>query len=295
MLWGYDAEKRRAMTNAVDRVFQQACLYSDSRSKIVTCYDLLIPDPAVADLLQSVRVPSTCDDASVKAGDGKLDAMETPKKRKMDDGGDVSSNGKKAVITFVTGNAKKLEEVKRILGMEGDSTLPYKLANMKIDIPELQGEALNVAREKATLAAEEVGSAVIVEDTSLCFSALNGMPGVFIKWFLDSCGHEGLNQLLAGYTDKSAYAQTVVAFSPGPGQEPIMFDGRTTGKIVMPRGSLDFGWDPIFEPDEGGGKTYAEMAKEEKDAISHRSRAFQQLSEYLHKFQTDILTKMEKN
>jgi len=106
---------------------------------------------------------------------------------------------------------------------------------------------------------------------------------IYIKWFLESCGHEGLNKLIAGYEDKSAYAQTVVAFSPGPGQEAVTFDGRTTGRIVMPRGSLDFGWDPVFEPDEGGGKTYAEMAKEEKDAISHRSRAFQQLSEYLSK------------
>jgi len=101
-----------------------------------------------------------------------------------------------------------------------------------------------------------------------------------------------LNKMLDGYTDKSAYAQTVVAFCLGPGQDPVLFDGRTKGKIVRPRGSLDFGWDPVFEPDEGGGKTYAEMKKGEKDAISHRSRAFQQASEYLRKFQSDILKQM---
>ena len=282
-LWGYDADQRQAMTAAIDRVFQQACLYTDSREKIVTCSDLAIPDPSVADLLQSVRVPFVC--ANTEPGDAR-------KKQKVD--GALSDDGKKAVITFVTGNAKKLEEVKRILGVDGNdqSTLPFALSNRKLDLPELQGEALNVAREKAVLAAEEVGGAVIVEDTSLCFNALNGMPGVFIKWFLESCGHEGLNKMLDGYTDKSAYAQTVVAFSLGPGQDPVLFDGRTEGKIVRPRGSLDFGWDPVFEPDEGGGKTYAEMTKEEKDAISHRSRAFQQASEYLRKFQSDILTQM---
>ena len=291
MLWGYDADERKAMTAAVDRVFQQACLYNDARANIVTCYDLVIPDPSVADLLHSVRVPSTYVDFPAEARNDKLDSMVAAKRQKVCAEADLSIINK-AVITFVTGNAKKLEEVKRILGMDEESTTqPFRLNSMKIDLPELQGYALDVAREKATLAAEEVGGAVIVEDTSLCFNALNGMPGVFIKWFLESCGHDGLNRLLAGYTDKSAYAQTVVAFLPGPGEAPVLFDGRTNGKIVMPRGSLDFGWDPIFEPDEGNGKTYAEMSKDEKDAISHRSRAFQQLSGYLHSLGCDALSK----
>ena len=60
-------------------------------------------------------------------------------------------------------------------------------------------------------------------------------------------------------------------------EEPILFDGRTEGKIVRPRGSLAFGWDPIFEPDEANGLTYAEMTKEGKDSISHRSRAMAKL------------------
>ena len=281
-LWGYDEDARKAMTAAVDRLFRQACLYNDARGTIVTCYDLVLPDPSVADLLQSVRVPSTYDSLPAKSSNDTYDSIVGAKRQKLDNIDDSPDNNF-AVITFVTGNAQKLEEVKRIFGMDdGSSGLPFRLNSMQIDLPELQGGALDVAREKAILAAEEVGGAVIVEDTSLCFNALNGMPGVFIKWFLESCGHEGLNKLLAGYTDKSAYAQTVVVFVNGPGQAPVLFAGRTTGKIVMPRGNLDFGWDPIFEPDEGNGKTYAEMLKEEKDAISHRSRAFQQLSAYLH-------------
>lgn len=281
LIWGYDGEQRANLTAAYDRVFQQACLYTDSRETIITCYDLVMPDPTVADLLQSIRVRST--DYTVEA--------KPLKKRKLT--GSIANGNNDPVITFVTGNAKKLEEVKRILGMgEEQSELPYHLTNAKIDLPELQGEALTIAREKCMVASEKVGGAVIVEDTSLCFNALNGMPGVFIKWFLDSCGHEGLNRMIADYDNKSAYAQTVVAFSPGPGHDPVLFDGRTTGKIVMPRGKLDFGWDPIFEPDEGGGKTYAEMTKEEKDAISHRSRAFAQTREYLRKFQSVILREM---
>jgi inosine triphosphate pyrophosphatase len=281
LIWGYDEEKRIDITAAFNRVFQQACLYTDSREEIVTCYDLVMPDPTVADLLSPIRVRSIFDNG-----------IPTPPKKRQRRGSSTGTDG--PVIHFVTGNSKKLEEVKRLLGIDGiQSTLPYKLTNTNIDLPELQGEALNIAREKCFAAAEEVGGAVIVEDTSLCFNALNGMPGVFIKWFLDSCGHEGLNRMIADYEDKSAYAQTVVAFSTGPGEEPALFEGRTTGKIVMPRGKLEFGWDPIFEPDEGGGKTYAEMSKEEKDAISHRGRAFAQTRSYLEKFQMDILRKMK--
>ncbi len=63
-----------------------------------------------------------------------------------------------------------------------------------------------------------------------------------LQWFLDKTGHEGLNNLLAAYPDKSAYAQCVFSFSPGPGHEPLTFVGRTHGTIVPARGPLDFGW-----------------------------------------------------
>jgi inosine triphosphate pyrophosphatase len=65
--------------------------------------------------------------------------------------------------------------------------------------------------------------------------------GNCIQWFLDKTGHEGLNNLLAAYEDKSAYAQCVFSFCLGPGHTPIVFSGRTEGKIVPARGPLDFG------------------------------------------------------
>merc|ERR1712228_518209 len=97
----------------------------------------------------------------------------------------------------------------------------------------------------------------------------------------DKLGHDGLNKMLAGYEDKSAYAQCIFALSAGPGAEVRIFDGRTEGKIVDARGPLDFGWDPVFEPVEGGGRTYAEMPKPEKNAISHRGRSLEKLREWL--------------
>merc|ERR1712008_520589 len=112
---------------------------------------------------------------------------------------------------------------------------------------------------------------VMIEDTCLCYHALEGLPGPYIKWFLDKLGHEGLNRLLAGYEDKSAYALCIFALSAGSGCEPRLFEGRTEGHIVPARGPTDFGWDPVFEPVEGGDKT----------AISHRGRALDGLRKWL--------------
>jgi inosine triphosphate pyrophosphatase len=185
----------------------------------------------------------------------------------------------KPAITFVTGNKKKLEEVKKILA-DGQE-LPFEITNQKIDLPELQGDPVEIAKEKCRLAAKTINGPVLTEDTSLCFNALNGMPGPYIKWFLEKCGHDGLNKMLDGFDDRSAFAQTIVAYAAGPDEEVHVFDGTTDGKIVSPRGPLDFGWDPIFEPDEGEGKTYAEMTKEFKNSISHRGRSFAKVRTFL--------------
>ncbi len=71
----------------------------------------------------------------------------------------------------------RLEEVISILG----DSLPFNLISSKIDLPELQGEPEEVSKEKCKLAAEQVKGPVMVEDTSLCYNALGGLPGVYIK------------------------------------------------------------------------------------------------------------------
>ena len=88
---------------------------------------------------------------------------------------------------------------------------------------------------------------MIVEDTCLCFNALNGLPGPYVKWFMKELGHQGLNNMLAAYEDKSAQAVCTFAYCAGPGQDAVLFVGRTDGKIVPARGPTLFGWDPIFE------------------------------------------------
>jgi len=175
-------------------------------------------------------------------------------------------------LNFITGNKNKLVEVKAILGDTVD------LRSQSLDLVEIQGTIEEVSTDKCRRAAETVNGPVLVEDTSLCFNALKGLPGPYIKWFMEAIGHEGLNKLLAAYPDKSAQAVCTFAYCEGPGCEPIIFQGRTDGKIVQARGPTRFGWDPIFEYE---GQTYAEMDKDVKNKISHRFKALEKLKAWL--------------
>ncbi|XP_059059375.1 inosine triphosphate pyrophosphatase [Achroia grisella] len=180
-------------------------------------------------------------------------------------------------LTFVTGNVKKLEEVRAILG----NNFPLEVINHKLDLPELQGEIDEVSIQKCQEAARRLKKPVIVEDTCLCFRALNGLPGPYIKWFLEKLGPEGLIKLLEGWEDKSAEAVCTFAYCAGDEacEDVKIFQGKTQGTIVPPRGSRDFGWDCVFQPD-GYDRTYSELPKEEKNKISHRYKALDKLKSY---------------
>ncbi|KAK0947849.1 nucleoside triphosphate pyrophosphohydrolase ham1 [Friedmanniomyces endolithicus] len=176
-------------------------------------------------------------------------------------------------LNFITGNKNKLAEVQAIL-----SPTAVNLRSQAIDLPELQGTIEEISTDKARKAAERVQGPVLVEDTCLCFNAFNELPGPYVKWFLQALGVRQFHKLLAGFEDKSAQAVCTFAYCEGPGHEPIVFQGRTDGKIVPARGPTDFGWDACFEYE---GQTYAEMPKEEKNKISHRGRALAKLVEWL--------------
>ncbi|KAK8720908.1 hypothetical protein OTU49_013027 [Cherax quadricarinatus] len=179
-------------------------------------------------------------------------------------------------LVFVTGNTKKLEEVLAILG----DSFPFRVESRKIDLPEYQGEADEVARKKCQAAAELIKRPLVIEDTCLCFNALGGLPGPYIKWFLEKLKPAGLHKLLAGFDDKSAEAVCTFVFTSGdPKDEVLLFHGRTLGTIVPPRGDNKFGWDPCFQP-QGYNQTYAELEPNIKNAISHRRRAIDALRNY---------------
>ncbi|TKA59829.1 Inosine triphosphate pyrophosphatase [Cryomyces minteri] len=173
-------------------------------------------------------------------------------------------------LNFITGNANKLAEVKAILG---DTV---NLKSQSIDLVEIQGTIEEISTDKCRRAAEAVGGPVLVEDTCLCFNAFDELPGP--KWFLRALGPGGMHKLLAAYDDKSAQAVCTFAYSEGPGHDPVVFQGRTDGRIVPSRGPTNFGWDSAFEYE---GQTYAEMPKAEKNKISHRGKALAKLTEWL--------------
>lgn len=102
-------------------------------------------------------------------------------------------------LTFVSSNARKIKEVKLILG----SNFPWKIRTHSVDLEEPQATPIEVSRSKCRQAIELCDGPVIVEDTSLCFNALNGMPGPYIKWFYEAIGNEGLVKLLDAFDDKS--------------------------------------------------------------------------------------------
>jgi inosine triphosphate pyrophosphatase len=146
-------------------------------------------------------------------------------------------------------------------------------------LPELQGEPEEIAREKARIACKLSGKPVVVEDTSLCFNAMHGLPGPYIKDFLKKLGVQGVYDMVSHYKDHTGYAQVCVGYCE-PGEEPHVFAGRVNCTVVPPGGSTRFLFDQILIP-QGHTKRFSEMSMEEKNAISHRRRAFEKFKEWL--------------
>jgi inosine triphosphate pyrophosphatase len=183
-------------------------------------------------------------------------------------------------LLFITGNANKLREAKQIL--KG-----FDIESKDVEIPEIQEVNEQViVEEKIRQALKLLDCEVFVEDTSLCFDALNGLPGPLVKWFLKTVGRRGLVDMLAAFDNKTAYAKCYVGYGrpaqDGKAEKIVVFEGSVKGRIVEPTGESKFGWDPIFLPD-GYEKTFAQMTEEEKNSISHRRIALEKFKEYLGK------------
>ena len=131
-------------------------------------------------------------------------------------------------ITFVTGNAKKLEEVVAILGTK----FPHDVISQKIDLPEYQGTPQEICIEKCREAAKILNAPCIVEDTCLCFNAMGGLPGPYIKWFLKELKPEGLHKMLSAWDEKSAYAMCIFGYADGSKNENGEFNIQLFGTII---------------------------------------------------------------
>jgi len=174
-------------------------------------------------------------------------------------------------LYFITGNKNKFSEVKAIIP---------NVEQLDIDLPEIQDiDAKKIIRAKLLEALNYKQAEFIVEDTSLYFECLNGLPGPLIKWFMKTIGNDGLFNIAEKLGNNKAEAKTIIGYAKNP-KEIYYFEGSVKGKIVSPRGKSGFGWDPIFQP-EGFSKSFAELTPEEKNKISMRRIALNKLKEFL--------------
>ena len=158
------------------------------------------------------------------------------------------------------------------------------------DAPEVEEDADTLrgnAEKKARVLFEHTGTPALADDTGLEVDALGGAPGVFSARFAGPDADAGANRRrllaeLAGVTERSARFRTVLAFADGAGVR--FFDGVCEGEVTAePAGDGGFGYDSVFRPADGDGRTFAEMDADEKNAISHRGRALDALADWLRR------------
>lgn len=188
------------------------------------------------------------------------------------------------MIVFATHNAHKLEEVRRIIG---DRTEVKSMAEIGChdDIPETADTLEGNAELKARYISERYGVDCFADDTGLEVAALNGAPGVYsARYAGEDCSPAAnvkkLLRELDGCTDRRARFRTVIALCRNGKLQTV--EGIVNGSIALaPRGDGDFGYDPVFIPDEVPDLTFAQMTIEDKNAISHRGRAMAKLLEII--------------
>jgi XTP/dITP diphosphohydrolase len=194
-------------------------------------------------------------------------------------------------LLLATRNEKKLAELRRILDAALGSN-PVQLVGLD-DVPEYPEvpETGLTFGENALLKAREgvsqTGLPTVADDSGLAVDAMSGMPGVFSARWAGRHGDDRANlelllAQLADVPDEHRGASFVCAAALVlPGGKEHLVDGRQTGRLLRsPRGDGGFGYDPIFVAD-GEVRSNAELTPEEKDAISHRGKAFRAMAQVI--------------
>ncbi len=183
-------------------------------------------------------------------------------------------------LVLASNNAHKLEEVIRILGPLGIQVRPLREFPEIPDPPEDQDTFEGNALQKARFVAERTGLAVVADDSGLEVDALDGAPGVHSKRYTPEAEAQTNNakllRALDGVRDRSGRFVCALALVRGAREQVTR--GTVEGTIGHAlQGEGGFGYDPLFWPAETPGRSMAELTADEKDAISHRGRAFRQL------------------
>lgn len=186
-------------------------------------------------------------------------------------------------LCFATNNKHKLAEVNQML--EGKyALLSLEDIGCNVELPEEQDTLEGNSRQKAEYVWQHFNVSCFADDTGLEVAALDGAPGVYSARYAgpqrsDSDNIQKLLQSLKGQQNRQARFRTSITLILD-GQEH-QFEGIVTGRITEGwQGDKGFGYDPVFMPD-GYDRTFAQMSAEEKNAISHRGRAIQELVRFL--------------
>lgn len=177
-------------------------------------------------------------------------------------------------LVFVTGNQHKADYLTRLLGRPLD--------HQKVGLDEIQAaDVADVGAHKARQAYEKVGRPVIIDDFGLCFDALDGLPGPFVKYFVEQeNGPEKLCRMLDGFETRRAKIVCTIAYCDENGVK--VFRKELAGTIVdHPRGTLGIHTDMIFAPDDCGGRTRAELTPDEYDKVYMKVRPIEELKRFL--------------
>ncbi len=206
------------------------------------------------------------------------------------------------LICAATGNAGKLKELRRILEAQGHQVKSQKELGITCEPEETGTTFAENARIKARTISAMAGLPTVADDSGLEVDALNGAPGVYSARYCGRHGDDEANndKLLAALADvpdgqrAARFVSTVCLWMPD-GRDLVVM-GECPGRVIFERrGTNGFGYDPLFVPDAVGlpdgstrpnteGLTYAELADDQKDAISHRGQALARLRQALPAF-----------
>jgi len=189
-------------------------------------------------------------------------------------------------LCFASNNAHKLDEIRPLLP---GSVQLLSLADIGCheELPETQPTLEGNARQKARYVWDHYGVACFADDTGLEVDALGGAPGVYSARYAGperaaAANVARLLHALGTQPDRRARFRTVISLVRGPG-DAHAFSGEVGGSIAAaPIGRGGFGYDPVFVPSEGDGRTFAEMTLSEKNMLSHRARAVAGLVAFLN-------------
>jgi XTP/dITP diphosphohydrolase len=191
-------------------------------------------------------------------------------------------------LVLATANPDKAAEIRAVLL---DAGLDVELVPRPADVPEVDETGATLeenARLKAVALCESTGLPAVADDTGLAVDALDGAPGVYSARYAgeDATYADNVEKLLGALTGVEVPARTArfstVALAHWPDGREVAAIGEVEGVIsTEARGGAGFGYDPLFVPVEGDGRTFAEMSSEEKHRVSHRGRAFRTLADGL--------------